>query len=317
MQRQFNIEVWTKCIGDCKRKESKAFDRLGQSMEQIKQVKLGEQDYPELLNYISKPPETLYYIGDITLASKPSIAIVGARKATSYGKWAAYGFAKKLSDYSISVVSGMAYGIDSFAHKGALENQGETIAVLGCGVDICYPASNKGLRESILKEGLILSEYEPGTEPMPFRFPMRNRIISGLSMGTIIVEAGLNSGSLITAECAADQGRNIYAVPGNINNIFSFGTNKLIKDGATPLTAFDDIIDELGIKRSSPCTAVELELGNDEKVIYECVRQSGETTTDAICRSTGRKPSEVNAMVTILEMKGLLQTALGKIFIAK
>ncbi|HVI42610.1 MAG TPA: DNA-processing protein DprA [Anaerovoracaceae bacterium] len=287
------------------------------STEQIKQVEIGDKDYPELLNYIVNPPEKLYYIGDIGIASEPSIAIVGARKATSYGKWAAYGFAKKLSEYGIGVVSGMAYGIDSYAHKGAVENQGKTTAVLGCGIDICYPESNKVLRENILKEGLILSEYEPGVLPLPFRFPMRNRIISGLCIGTIIVEAGLNSGSLITAECAAEQGRNIYALPGNINSIYSFGTNKLIKDGATPLTVFDDIIEELGIARHIPASAMEIELGKDEKKVYDYILQSGETTTDSICRSIGKMPSDVNAMVTILEMKGLLQTALGKIFIAK
>ena len=211
----------------------------------------------------------------------------------------------------------MAYGIDSFAHKGAVENGGKTIAVLGCGIDICYPDSNQALRENILKEGLLLSEYEPGTPPMPFRFPLRNRIISGLSIGTIIAEAGLASGSLITAERAAEQGRNIYALPGNINSMYSFGTNKLIKDGATPLIVFDDIIDELGITRKTPSKALETKLGKDEREIFEYVLQSGETTTDSICRSTGRQPSDVNAMVTILEMKGLLQTALGKIFIAK
>jgi len=285
--------------------------------EQIGQVEIGDKDYPELLNYIGNPPEKLYYAGDITIASKPSIAIVGARKATSYGKWAAYGLAKKLSEYGISVVSGMAYGIDSFAHKGAVENLGRTIAVLGCGIDICYPDSNRVLRENILKEGLILSEYEPGVTPLPFRFPMRNRIISGLCIGTIIVEAGLSSGSLITAECAAEQGRNIYALPGNINSMYSFGTNKLIKDGATPLIVFDDIIDELGIKRQIPSSALKIELGRDEREIYEYVLQSGETTADSICRNIGKRPSDVNAMVTILEMKGLLQTALGKIFIAK
>jgi DNA processing protein len=285
--------------------------------EEIRQVKIGDRDYPELLNYISKPPEMLYYAGNISIASKPSIAIVGARKATSYGKWAAYGFAKKLTEYGIGVVSGMAYGIDSYAHKGAVENQGKTIAVLGCGIDICYPDSNRALREDILKEGLILSEYEPGSLPLPYRFPMRNRIISGLCIGTIVVEAGLNSGSLITAECAAEQGRNIYALPGNINSMYSFGTNKLIKDGATPLIVFDDIIDELGISRQIPPAALEIELGKDERKVYEYIIQSGETTTDSICRSIGKLPSEVNAMVTILEMKGLLQTALGKIFIAK
>lgn len=283
----------------------------------IKQVRLGERDYPELLRYIVNPPEILYYIGDIALASKPAIAVVGARKASEYGKWAAYGMAKKLSEYEIGVVSGMAYGIDTYAHKGAVANGGKTVAVLGCGVDICYPASNKGLRDEISKNGLILSEYEPGVKPMPFRFPMRNRIISGLCIGTVIVEAGLNSGSLITAECAAEQGRNIYAVPGNINSIQSFGSNKLIKDGAVPLTVFDDIIDELGIERNQAVAQTLPELGKDERAVYDCVRNSGETTADFICRKTDMKPSDVNAIVTILEMKGILQTALGKIFIAK
>ena len=286
-------------------------------MHSIKKVRIGEKNYPRLLKHISNPPETLYYIGDINIASEPSIAVVGARKASSYGKWAAYGFSKKLTEYGISVVSGMAYGIDSFAHKGAVENGGKTVAVLGCGIDICYPASNKGLREDILKDGLILSEYEEGVQPLPFRFPMRNRIISGLSIGTIIVEAGLNSGSLITAECAAEQGRNIYAVPGNINNVYSFGTNQLIKDGAVPLITFDDIIDEMGIRRLTSSKASNIEIGKDEKEVYDYVLRYGEITTDFICRSTGRLPSDVNAMVTILEMKGLLQTALGKIFIAK
>ncbi len=285
--------------------------------DRIGQVKIGDRDYPELLNYIDKPPETLYYAGDITIASKPSVAIVGARKATSYGKWASYGLARKLSDYGIVVVSGMAYGIDTYAHKGAVEHQGRTVAVLGCGIDICYPDFNRDLREQILKEGLLLSEYEPGAPPLPYRFPMRNRIISGLCIGTIVVEAGLNSGSLITAECAAEQGRNIYALPGNINSMYSFGTNKLIKDGATPLIVFDDIIDELGLARKTHAEALETELGRDEREIYDFVVQTGETTADSICRNTGRLPSDVNAMVTILEMKGLIQTALGKIFIAK
>lgn len=294
---------------------SKTYERI--KTEDIGQVCLGDRDYPELLKYIPDPPEKLYYTGDLSVANKPAIAVVGARKATAYGKWAAYGFGKKLSEYGIAVVSGMAYGIDSFAHKGAVENHGKTVAVLGCGVDICYPDTNRILRENIRKEGLLLSEYEPGTPPMPFRFPLRNRIISGLCIGTIVVEAGLSSGSLITAERAAEQGRNIYALPGNINNMYSFGTNKLIKDGATPLITFDDVIDELGIARQVSPEALKIELGRDEREIYEHILRSGETTTDSICRNTGRPPSSVNALVTILEMKGLLQTAFGKIFIAK
>ena len=285
-------------------------------MDEIKYTKITDKEYPELLKQIDNPPKVLYYMGDVSLLNKPSIAIVGTRKATAYGRWAAYGMAKKLSDYSIVTVSGMAFGIDTFAHKGAVENGGKTIAVLGCGVDICYPLSNRKLRDSILEKGLILSEFEPQTQPMPYRFPMRNRIISGLSIGTIIVEAGLQSGSLITAECAAEQGRNIYALPGNINSMYSFGTNKLIRDGATPLIVFDDIIEELGIPRHSSQDSPDLKLGRDERIIYDFVTKHGEVTADMLCRNTGKQPSEVNAIVTILEMKGIFQTALGKIFIA-
>jgi DNA processing protein len=286
-------------------------------MNTVKQVKIGDKEYPELLKYISNPPKIIYYMGNIQIASMPSIAVVGARKATSYGKWAAFEFAKKLSQYGIVVVSGMAYGIDSFAHKGAVENNGKTIAVLGCGIDICYPAQNKGLRERILKEdGLIMSEYEPGTPPLPFRFPLRNRIISGISIGTIVIEAGISSGSLITAEYAAEQGRNIYTLPGNINSMCSLGTNKLIKDGAIPLITLDDIIDELGIARSADIDLTGINLGKDEKEVYEHILHAGETTIDLICRSIGKLPSEVNAIITILEMKGLLHTAMGKVFVA-
>lgn len=283
---------------------------------EIKTVKRDEVNYPIMLKYIDNPPKTLYYRGDISIANERAIAIVGARKATAYGKWAAYGLASKLSDYGIVVVSGMAYGIDAYAHKGAIENHGKTIAVLGCGVDICYPSSNKRLMESIFACGLIISEYEPGTTPLPYRFPMRNRIISGLCFGTIIVEAGLNSGSLITAECAAEQGRNIYAVPGNINSVYSFGANKLIKDGATPIIVFDDIIEELGISRNSNLVMKKEKIGKDEKIVYDILKSSGEITSDYLCSKTGKLPSEINALVTILEMKGMIQTSMGKIFIA-
>ena len=298
--------------------ETKAgINEINVGINEIKTVKINEVNYPKMLKYIDNPPETLYYRGDISIASGTAIAIVGARKATAYGKWAAYGLANKLSEYDVVVVSGMAYGIDAYAHKGAVENKGKTIAVFGCGVDICYPAANKKLMENIFTSGLIISEYEPGTKPLPYRFPMRNRIISGLCFGTIIVEAGLNSGSLITAECAAEQGRNIYAVPGNINSVYSIGANKLIKDGATPIIVLDDIIDELGISRKSNLVKQKEKMGKDEIILYDIVLSSGEVSSDYLCSKTGKQPSEINALVTILEMKGMIQTALGKIFIAK
>ena len=285
-------------------------------MHEMKSIRFHDEEYPELLRHIADPPKILYYIGNVSLLNKPAISIVGTRKATSYGRWASYGLAKKLAEYRIVVVSGMASGIDTFAHRGAVENSGETIAVLGCGADVCYPASNRNLRDQIAESGLIVSEYEPGTTPLPYRFPMRNRIISGLCAGTVVIEAGLQSGSLITAEYAAEQGRNIYALPGNINSMYSFGANKLIKDGAVPIIVFDDIIEDLGIPKHLDEAGIKIDLGKDEREIFEFIMRHGETTSEMLCKCTGKPPCGVNAIVTILEMKGLIQTAFGKIFIA-
>lgn len=286
-------------------------------MDKIKQVTLEEENYPFFLRMIAQPPKILYYRGDISLASRQSIAIVGARKATPYGKWAAAGLAKKLVDYDIVVVSGMASGIDGFAHRGALDNGGKTVAVLGCGVDVCYPAEHKELMKHIAKDGLLLSEFAPGTAPLPFRFPMRNRIVSGLCAGIVVVEAGISSGALITAECAAEQGRNIYAVPGNINNVYSMGANKLIQDGATPLIVFDDIIEGLGIEKKEWTPQSTEKLGRDEQLLCDYLYRRGETTKDQLCEGLQKSPAQINALVTILEMKGIVQTSIGKIYIAK
>jgi DNA processing protein len=242
---------------------------------------------------------------------------VGARKATAYGKWAAHSIAKRAAVYGIAVVSGMADGIDSAAHRGAIEGEGGTIAVLGCGIDICYPKSNRELWKKIAGQGLLLSEYSPGTPPMPFRFPLRNRIISGLSEVVVIAEAGLSSGSLITAQLAADQGRDVYAVPGNINATASIGGNKLIRDGAIPVVVIDDVLEAMGIRGKRRVGSMISNLGKDEKDLLNSVSEEGETTLDRLCKMTGKPASEVSALVTILEMKGELMTSMGKIFIAK
>lgn len=282
----------------------------------IKTVTPLEEDYPTMLRYIKDMPAILYYRGDITLASNTCISVVGSRHSTGYGKWAADRIGRKLAEYEIVTVSGMAMGIDTYAHKGALEGSGKTIAVFGCGVDICYPKANRELMNEILEKGLVLSEFPPEFQPTNYSFPVRNRIISGLSQGTIIVEAGLSSGSLITAEYAADQGRNLYAVPGNINSIYSIGTNKLIKDGAIPITVIDDIIDGLGLERKGQL-GVKATLGRDEVLIINAVEKNSETTVDLICKATGKAAGDVNALITVLEMKGLLYSSMGKIFIAK
>ncbi|MEI8217313.1 MAG: DNA-processing protein DprA [Eubacteriales bacterium] len=281
---------------------------------QIEGIIISDEEYPKQLLSIYDPPILIYKTGKI--AKDESVAIVGARKASNYGIWVAKSIAMKLVEYNFQVVSGLARGVDTAAHIGALEGNGKTIAVLGCGLDICYPQSNKKLFDRISETGAILSEFPPGTLPYPYNFPRRNRIISGLSKVVIVAEAGIKSGSLITAGYALEQGKEVYAVPGNINNIHSLGTNKLIKDGANPLICIDDIISELGIKKNFNVEKMNLNLGEDERSIYELVFNSGEMTIDLIANSTSLPISQVKAIVSILEIKGVLESQLGKIFIA-
>jgi len=284
----------------------------------IQIVTIRDDHYPKRLLDIWDPPIVLYYKGDIQESDKDAVAIVGARKATPYGKWVSYGLGKKLAEYGVTIISGMAYGIDSASHIGALSCGGRTIAILGCGPDICYPPSNRKLMTSIVENGAIISEFPPGMPPMAGNFPRRNRIISGMASCMIVAEAGLNSGSLITAECALEQGKEVFAVPGNINSIYSIGTNKLIRDGATPLIRIADIISELGLKNGKEKEEFLPEkLGRDELMIFEALKELGNTTTDALCKKTMKTVSEVHALVTILEIKGIVETAQGKIFIAK
>lgn len=280
----------------------------------ICRVTMESLDYPKMLKYISNPPKELYYIGDITLASCPSVAIVGSRKISAYGKWAAMETAKRMAENDVAVISGMAAGADSEAHRGCLEAGGKTVAVLGCGIDICFPAFNFALRNEIAEKGLLLSEYPQGYPGSRYTFPQRNRIISGISMGTVIIEAGINSGSLITAERAAEQGRTVFALPGNINSVYSIGTNKLIQDGAYPLALIDDIFQVLGIRTKEKCKAVE-KLGADEYKIFKIIQNEGEVTVDGICLKSGMSVSQVSAIVTIMEIKGVVSSAFGKIFV--
>lgn len=278
-------------------------------------VTRADPDYPPLLRMIKDPPEKLYYRGNLSLASRTCIAVVGSRHGTAYGRWVARLLGSKMARHRIPLVSGLAAGIDAAGHQAALDHQGDTIAVLGTGIDICYPRSNRHLMNEIEDKGLLLTEYPPGFRATSYSFPARNRIISGLAAATIVVEAGISSGSLITAGFSEDQGRRTYAVPGNINSIFSAGTNRLICDGALPLIAFEDVLDDLGIPRIQE-EEIRNTLGKDEILIYQAICEGGEMTVDELCRKTGRSPSQVNALVTIMEMKGILWTSLGKVFIA-
>lgn len=211
----------------------------------IKLINIFDKEYPQALKEIYNPPITLFAKGNLNLLGKKSIAIVGCRDASIYGIKTAEEFAYKLSKENIVVISGLARGIDASAHIGSLRANGNTIAVLGCGIDICYPRENLEIYKKILNRGLIISEHIVGTYPKPEYFPLRNRIVSGLANGTLIVEAKRKSGSLITADLTLEQGREVYVVPGNISSQNSEGTNDLIKQGAKVVTSAQDIIEDL------------------------------------------------------------------------
>ncbi len=282
---------------------------------------IGREDrlYPEKLYVLgNSAPKKLYCLGDISLLERKSAAVVGARKATPYGKWAAFNIGRKLGESGIVTVSGMAYGCDAEAHRGALKAGGPTIAVLGSGVSVCYPKRNQMLYDAIIEQGgLILSEHPPDTNPLPPYFAERNRIISGLSDVIVVTEAGITSGALITAEFAAEQGRTVMAVPGNMNSLNSIGCNKLIQDGAAIVTSLSDILEELGAGGAYEEERSTEKLSDREKIVMETVKKSSEISANLIARETGMKISEVNSITARLEIKGFVITSMGKVFIAK
>ena len=215
---------------------------------EIKEIYINSGDYPERLRNIYDPPKKLYVLGNFKILKEKAIAIVGSRKATEYGKKVAFQISQELTKENINIVSGLAIGIDTYAHLGAIsiQNQASTIAVLGSGIDEMYPKENTELARKIIQTGgCIVSEYPLGTKPNKINFPQRNRIISGLSEGVVVVEASEKSGSLITAEFGIEQGKEIFAVPGNIDNPLNRGTNKLIQDGAKMVLSSKDILEEI------------------------------------------------------------------------
>lgn len=275
--------------------------------------------YPSKLKNIYDPPYVIYVKGNKMDFNMPLVAIVGTRRATPYGKWAAHRFAKELTEWNVGVISGLALGIDTCGHKGTLDGNGYTIGVLGCGLDQYYPASNRNLTDKILEKGCIVSEYCLGTPPLKYHFPARNRIVSGLSDAVVVIEAPEKSGALITVDFALDQGKEIYALPGNINNIQSKGTNKLIKDGARILLEVDDIIESLKYKYLINKVSLEQSIKDDlsglEMKIFNVVKRSP-VNIDLIIEETGIKASELNPVLTILEIKGYINQMPGKIFTA-
>ena len=211
-------------------------------INKIKEIRRGDKNYPEKLMHIYNEPQTLYVIGNENILNEKSIAIIGCRKASDYGLNNAYKFGYGLAKKGICIISGFARGVDTYSHKGAIAAKGRTIAVLGCGLDIVYPPENVELYKQILMNGgAIVTEYPLGSKPEKYHFPARNRIISGLSDGILVVEAKERSGTLITVEHALEQGKDVYSIPGNITSQNSCGTNELIKEGAIPVTKIEDV----------------------------------------------------------------------------
>jgi len=300
-------------------------DLIKKYHEQLEQAKvrfvtIKEKEYPSLLKEISTPPVGIYVKGDLPSDDLPKVGIIGARRSSEYGRNVSYSLSKDLARNKVVVVSGMARGIDSMSHRGALDAKGYTIAVLGFGSNECYPIENRNLMNEITKNGCLISEYPPNTTPLPAYFPARNRIISGLSRAIIVVEAAEKSGTLITVNEAMLEGRDIMAVPGNITSKLSNGTNELIRDGAIPVSNYRDVLYELGIDNNKTNLlkhneeSVSNNFSKEEKLIYDCLG-SNPITVDELVIKVKSNAQTVNYLLTILEIKGYIQKLPGQRYI--
>ena len=297
-------------------------------------IAFDSENYPPLLKQIPDAPLLLYVRGDAKVLSQYAVAVVGSRRPSAYGSSVAHRLAHDLARRQLVVVSGLARGVDSAAHRGALEAQGKTVAVLGSGIDVIYPRENKRLADEIAKSGAVISEFPLGTGPTPENFPIRNRIISGLSLGVVIVEAAEYSGSLITARLALEQNREVFAVPGNITSAQSFGPNHLIKQGAKLVDQWMDVIEEfpseVRMQLLPPAEASEGEpmgaqaaslfeasLTPEQKAVFEVLRVDQALFVDDIAIAAKVSSPKVLGALLELEMNGLIRQLPGKNFICK
>jgi DNA processing protein len=274
---------------------------------ELTELRRGARAYPPLLTQLHDPPAQLYVRGRAELLAEPAVAIVGARSCSGYGARVARMLGRELAAAGLVIVSGLARGIDGEAHRGALEAEGATVAVLGCGIDRDYPRAHASLAERIRGSGAVVSEYPPGTEPAPWRFPARNRIIAGLSLASVVVEARERSGALITADFALELGREVFAVPGEITAALSAGTNDLLRQGAAPLLSAGDVLSALGIEQpQAPPPPVS---GGAASVLR--LLSDSACDFDALVRLSGRSSAEIAAALVELELAGLVDAAEG------
>ena len=302
--------------------------RLSALLERVERcganiVQRGDESYPDWLEAIVDPPALLYTLGrGELLEGEHHLSVVGARYCSRYGQDAAVSLSSDLAALGVCIVSGMARGIDSCAHRGALQARGDTLAVLGCGVDVVYPKENGKLYEEICENGLIVSEYAPGADPLPHHFPARNRIISGLSQGLILVEAAERSGSMITVDFAMEQGREVFAVPGNITSRTSFWPNRLIRDGVHPALDAQDILETMRWQVQTLPAAAEkksemtVTLDVFEQRVVEALSR-GECTLEELENETKMEMASLNMALTMLEVRGIVETLPGRVVALK
>ena len=267
--------------------------------------------YPRLLKEISDPPLGIYVKGELPDDDIDTVAIIGARKCSRYGATVAYETAKDLGKTNVIVVSGMARGIDSEGHRGIMDGGGKTIAVLGCGVDVCYPPENQELMERIIQNGCIISEFAPGMPAVPGNFPARNRIIAGLSKMVVVVEAGKKSGTLITADLALGYGREVFVVPGNVTSALSKGTNELIKQGCPIITEGKDILEALGISyKEDEKVKFKIKtaenISDEEKEVYGLIETEIPISAETLCRKLHKDIQDVQYILSLLELSGYI-----------
>jgi DNA processing protein len=288
--------------------DGKAF-RAAFEAQGFRFVGRSEAGFPRLLRELHDPPPGLFLRGsaDVALLSEPAVAIVGARMCSSYGGQIARMLGRELAAAGLVVVSGLARGVDGEAHRGALEAGGATIGVLGCGIDRDYPAAHRQLARGICGTGLVVSEYAPGVEPAPWRFPARNRVIAGLCDATVIVEARERSGALITADFALEAGREVFAVPGEITSTLSAGTNALLQLGATPLTSAADVLQLFGLEPQGPG---RLDLGDDAAAVLDALSREP-AAADELGSVTGLDAAALATALAELELAGAVAEADG------
>lgn len=283
---------------------------------QIKTITIEDRNYPRLLKEIYDPPIILYYKGEIKPEDNFSISIVGARYHSFYGEKVISQLIPALIQHNLTIISGMAIGIDTLAHKEALKQKGRTIAVLGSGLDIIYPSRNKKLFQEIQENGAVISEFPPGEDPKSINFPRRNRIISGFSLGTLVIEAKDRSGSLITARCALEQGREVFAVPGSIHNPYSKGTNKLIQENlAYPVHSAGDILEKLKLDPLAKEVKPKIKFGTkEEEKIYKILEKSS-LNRNELHEKISLELSKVNIILSEMEIKGLIKNDGGTLYV--